>query len=866
VDEGGAELPDPAESWAWAHAQIAGDVTAAQLPSVLASAPERTLARLVCPRRLEANRRYLACVVPTFSVGVKAGLGQDLTEDDIGPNARLTLAWTPQSGALTLPVYYHWEFATGERGDFEALVGLLERRRFPPEVGMRAMDISAPGPPALAAEATGGVRVLGLEGALTSPSSRRTSWEAVAQAQFQSALRTLLDAAESVTVDDDPGDAVLGPPTYGRWHAARRTVPGPGERPRWLGDLNLDPRERAVAGFGTRVVRDQQEQLMASAWRQVGDVERANALLRQAQLAREVARSVLRRHVEPLRAQSLFLLTGPVHAKVLAGQTTVLARVRRSRLPNAVTAPAYRRVTRPRGPALAPLASATRPGEDLLTRLDAGRLELETVPEAPSGIVTPEAADPGVRGPLVQVATVDAQTLQTTTVRPDFGLQLGDALGIGTVAPTPTIDITPVPGRLGPTPPVFRPDLFRGETPAVPGPSPAVGRFNDHDDHERADASALVAEPELVGERVADTDSIEAFRQALVAHQELVAVEPEPEPAEQSLALEEMPSTLTKALDPERTVVAGVHSRLDVAAIDWEPDDPLEPVMAAPVFPQPTYEALRDLSQELLLPGLEHVPPNSIGLLETNPRFVEAYMVGLNHEMGRELLWRGYPTDQRGTYFSRFWDRTGPAGGGSPARTPPDIPPIHEWDRGVPLGQNLEDADGGFLVLLVRGELLRRYPTATISAARAKLVGGRREIADGTAAEERFPLFRGTLRPDVTFLGFQLREEDARGDGTAAKPGWWFVLQEHPTEPRFGLDETTTVTTPTKPSELAWPHVRTTASGHIDHGRTKAEVTFLSSIGGVPWDGHAADLAELTLQQPVRVAIHASDMLNPGGG
>ena len=40
---------------------------------------------------------------------------------------------------------------------------------------------------------------------------------------------------------------------------------------------------------------------------------------------------------------------------------------------------------------------------------------------------------------------------------------------------------------------------------------------------------------------------------------------------------------------------------------------------------------------------------------QTNNRFIEAYLVGLNHEMARELLWREYPTDQRGTYFSSFW-------------------------------------------------------------------------------------------------------------------------------------------------------------------------------------------------------------------
>ncbi len=44
-------------------------------------------------------------------------------------------------------------------------------------------------------------------------------------------------------------------------------------------------------------------------------------------------------------------------------------------------------------------------------------------------------------------------------------------------------------------------------------------------------------------------------------------------------------------------------------------------------------------------------------LLRTNNRFIEAYLVGLNHEMGRELLWREYPTDQRGTYFRIVLDR-----------------------------------------------------------------------------------------------------------------------------------------------------------------------------------------------------------------
>ena len=68
------ELPNLAESWAWAHAQVAGDLGAKALDSVLADNPERTLSRLVCPRRLEPETAYYACVVPTTKAGLEAGL------------------------------------------------------------------------------------------------------------------------------------------------------------------------------------------------------------------------------------------------------------------------------------------------------------------------------------------------------------------------------------------------------------------------------------------------------------------------------------------------------------------------------------------------------------------------------------------------------------------------------------------------------------------------------------------------------------------------------------------------------------------------------------------------------------------------
>ena len=73
----GDELPDLRESFLWAHSQAAGSLGAnpTDLSAALAGDPALSLSRLLCPRLLTANTDYIACVVPTFEVGRKAGLG-----------------------------------------------------------------------------------------------------------------------------------------------------------------------------------------------------------------------------------------------------------------------------------------------------------------------------------------------------------------------------------------------------------------------------------------------------------------------------------------------------------------------------------------------------------------------------------------------------------------------------------------------------------------------------------------------------------------------------------------------------------------------------------------------------------------------
>ena len=132
-----------------------------------------------------------------------------------------------------------------------------------------------------------------------------------------------------------------------------------------------------------------------------------------------------------------------------------------------------------------------------------------------------------------------------------------------------------------------------------------------------------------------------------------------------------------------------------------------ETVSMAPSFPQPMYEPLKQISQELLLPGLDTVQPDTVLGLKTNRAFVESYMIGLNFEMARELLWRGFPTDQLGTYFRNFW--------GYDASNAPtsDIDDLCK-NLGRALGTAPANAPAEQFVLLIRSSLLRRYPNALI--------------------------------------------------------------------------------------------------------------------------------------------------------
>jgi hypothetical protein len=264
-------------------------------------------------------------------------------------------------------------------------------------------------------------------------------------------------------------------------------------------------------------------------------------------------------------------------------------------------------------------------------------------------------------------------------------------------------------------------------------------------------------------------------------------------------------------------------------------------------------------------------------LLVTNQRFIEAYMVGLNHEMARELLWNEYPTDQRGSYFRQFWDVSAyvwPDGATPDPEVLRDIEVIHGW-RGSALGANtarVPPPGGSHLVFLVRGEVLQRHPNTIVYAVKAKVGPQGRELDESTPPKD--PVFQGRLRPDIAFFGFELTKEQAKGDPDPARDqGWFFVLQEQPSEPRFGLDLPDGFGgTVTDVDDLTWGHLAADPAGldaitHIDLTAALPDFAVVPPPGEptVRWhagDGaRSSDLAYITLQRPFRVAMHGSDMI-----
>ena len=282
----------------------------------------------------------------------------------------------------------------------------------------------------------------------------------------------------------------------------------------------------------------------------------------------------------------------------------------------------------------------------------------------------------------------------------------------------------------------------------------------------------------------------------------------------------------------------------------------------SPTFADAALQALQSTAPEWLLPGMADLPEDSIVLMRTNPAFVEAFLVGLNHAMARELQWRRYPLDQTGTMFATFW----PATPGAPRTA---ITPISAWDPASDLGSHV--GTGGTVVLLLRGALLRRFPNTTVYLS-GQEAGGLEQVVR--------PTIEAYAGADTTLVGFPMNAEQILNPST---PGltWSVVLQESVLHPRFGVDDAPpgggSATLRTW-QDLDWGHPQLAGSLHIRVVDALAGVEALAGVGrptgpttplGTPptarWAADSAAMSAALTRAPVRVRIPASLWLTATG-
>ncbi len=835
------KLPALDQVWAWAHVQAQQFVSDTDLPKQIGGPPGALVARLLSARHLESNKAYTAFLVPTFEAGVLAAQGQDTsTTDGLSPAWPIN-ASTP--GPVQLPVYYSWRFQTGNVSSFQqAISELAPLAQLPSSVGLRDMDVSDPG--LIPASATGGAMPMSMGGALQTPEQA-----GISDPQLDTTWLNDLGALVDPALQTSPQ---LVPPLYGRWYGVQDHLDypkrGTGTNPPWFSLLNQDPRYRVAAGLGTEVVQRDQQALLAAAQEQESAlVNTVNRRRKVMQTGREVFTSLMNRHLKgattPLIYEEILLVTAFLHGKILSCTGT---------------GPTIRPIITgsPFGPGGVPIPFRrpfrTPPFGPIIRTINTGGYNPK--PNTPPNTSTPgPTVGPSVPGGLPDPGVTTVVNTMSSDQRLYWGvvvfwvarkllstqggkywwllrrllrlgldlIQMASSQGVtdlavlqklrdGTLLGTDILGIPPVSNFIS-APQIPEPVLSDPTTWPQPR-QPSTG---------------------------ADDAAAQAFRTAAAALFDFV--NGAPKPGRQIPALD-IPGTVTcilNALTPAVTFVAYeefIHVQTKTRTIEWQGADPLEQILMPPIVSFPMWQRLSAISADWILPNVGDVPRNSVSLLETNQKFIESFMVGLNHEVNRELIWNGYPTDQRGTIFQQFWDPSGwTDGDGTGANLTDadflDITDIRGWGPTSALGTHTQRAKAAQVVLLVRGDVIKRYPNVIVYAAKAVPDSTQQNGIGIDDTHQRYPVFQAILTGDVAYYGFDLSLDEARGIN--GDLGYYFILQEHPSEPKF--------TDPVPP----------TATGPMNVGP--------GNFAGPP--ATAAILAQTAFEPPIRAAILGSELL-----
>jgi hypothetical protein len=793
-------LPDLADLASWTHVEARledGEQLASLLDTESRLGTDRVVARLICPRRLEAGTGWLVCLVPATRAGIVAGLGGQPGPGDAGQPG-----WSLTGGPQRLPVYHSWRFRTGDQGSFEDMA----RRIHPvpattvPGFGSRTISVRRPWPHEDLLEGAPDTVTVSVQGALRLPGSAAPveQWtDPPTQQRFLGLLEDALDAPgreAAAARDGDRDAAAVAPPILGSHHTGHRAVPQGG----WMRQLNLEVRHRVAASLGSRYVQVEQEFLMERAWEQVGEVREANRILAAAELATESGLLAQAKHLGPMTGIAMTQLSDPLRSAVKPVETVSLGQLlSTSAAPAGTGSTAFRRVARGQG------ALARRTAR---TALAVDNAVPHTEPVLSDGLAGTPAA------PLRPEVSVAAGTAMPPPV---VALDRATLYGSGTML-----------SLLGAQSTIFRhrdEELFTSIEALTSGFGDSMG-------------AAMVLDPiasgtlRMLRARVLDT-SVPAMPVTEVSTR---------------LGIQEVAAGIRSAIRPLAQQLSHMDRLIETtlpATRLPEAARPLGRIMAHPRFGFPIGAELLGRWPEWTVPGITTFPENSATVLETNPEFVEAALVGLNQELNRELLWREYPTDQAGTPFARFW----PGGAGQ-------FGEIASWGDDGSLGSHDPLGGAARLVVLVRADVLKRYPGTLLFAVKSE---SRRVPAAGVGWKD--PLFTLPVDDHTTVFGFDLTVREAR------EQLYLFVLREPMRGTQFGFD----LKTPDSPAlihwaDLTWDDVPLRRS-FVDLRPAPASTPRPSQAdaGDPVWTPDPIDVARIAFQRPFQVAFSPTRLIGP---
>ncbi len=819
--EAGTLLPDLEQLFAWAHVQqsgFAGSAANNNLSELYKEQPESFISRLVCPVRLKRNTSYQAFLVPCFEAGRLAGLGQDVDVTNYSD------AWAGDTQSLDLPVYYQWSFMTAN-ADLEELLRRLTPFPADETIGLKDLDLSNPRG-GLDVQQLGNLPqdakepIVSFKGALTSPIAKPKKQHPRHKKKFEQKLtETLLKKTkkpdDKQNYDPLEHDPVVTPPVYGRWQnpvAVDKTQ----DLPTWMSEANLSPDQRAISGVGADVIRLHQEDYMAKAWEHARNVRDIQIELQKARLAVTVSEKV-HKNIAKLSDEALLQLSNNMHRKLSAttDKKTIFYKIKESAfVPTGVTDSQMRRQSARQHKVLRKLYPQNN------STLEAGKIS----------------------GKVVQACIQPTQTIKKLAQ--------------------------------------FKPSSFMSY---------------DVNYEAQQTVQSATGSPKKKKVVLADTYINIPISAASFSAKATLPVSngsaTEEGSVNKDLNLRTVAQKIRVKTNPKVNVQKDVYGRISGLSPTSSTSVPIPKFADVPLeFDEAVYKKLQAMNPEFLLPGFGAIPDNSASILSVNPKFIESYLMGLNHEMSRELAWRDYPARLNGTWFKKFWDYIG-----KPNQK--DIGNIHEWKPKSKLGKHAYGFEPGSkesrTVLLVKGDLLRRYPNLVVYAVQANWKPKRTikdaewtvidpsaemkyeditRYADVARAKTEMPVFRGKISDNAHFLGFNLDIKELTGSVEKGdeRAGWFFVFEEHVSEPRFGLDmavpEEPWAGVPSIIQDFSWNNVAENQEDLDGLSHLTIDRTWLAGkkIENVKWGENSAQMARLTYQNPVRVMFHADALIHQG--